>query len=175
MTPDDEFVSPEDEESQRRLQHEEGVLSNAEGGREVECEPDKEACAPSDFTEEPFDDDGTPGAPDDLPYTLGQETSPAADLRVDGPGIPPAARAPEEETEDETAEERELWERQQTLLGQDEEIGAGLEDLSEADGKRVLDALGDDAAESLPDWPEGTSATGAGGRPDHGGFPDREE
>jgi hypothetical protein len=170
---DDDIGSPEDREATRELQHEEGVLRKKGSGHEVGCDTDEEACAPSDYPEAAYDDDGTPGTPDDLPYTLGVEGAAAADTYVGGGATP--TRAPEEETEEGVVEERELWKQQQQLLGQDEEIGAGLESMTEVEGERVLEALGDDAGEALPDSPEGTSATGAGGGPEHGGFPERRE
>lgn len=68
----------------------------------------------------------------------------------------------------------ELWGRQSALIEEDEDDGLKLAGFPEDEIPSILDAMGDDAAEILPDSPNGTSATGAISEPDHGGFPERE-
>ena len=67
-----------------------------------------------------------------------------------------------------------LWGKQLPLIEEDEDDGLKLAGFAEDDIPRILEAMGDDAAEVLSDRPDGLSATGAGGEPEHGGFPDRE-
>jgi len=68
----------------------------------------------------------------------------------------------------------ELWSKQLPLIEEDIDDGLKLDGFSEEAAARVLEAMGDDAAETLADAPNGTSATGVDGGPDHGGFPERE-
>lgn len=70
--------------------------------------------------------------------------------------------------------EPDLWGKQSALIEEDEEDGLKLEGFAEDQIPSILDAMGDDSAEVLPDSPGGTSATGAPGEPDFGGFPERE-
>jgi hypothetical protein len=166
---------PDDE----RLEQEEGVLVPAEGGHRVGCEEDEEPCAPDDTVEDPINDLGVPGTPDDLPYDFGVEVPPAADQQLeliedlprgdedvdlaiadedvgrtgapaDGDG-PPLGRP----------EERELWNKQRALIEEDEEDGRRLDGIPESDIPDLEHAMGDDAADPLPDAPGGTSATGS--------------
>lgn len=68
----------------------------------------------------------------------------------------------------------ELWAAQRPLIEEDEDDGLKLEGFDEAVIPRILDAMGDDAAEPLPGSPGGTSATGSVYAPEHGGFPERD-
>jgi len=68
----------------------------------------------------------------------------------------------------------ELWGKQVPLIEEDEDDGLKLAGFPEDVIPGILDAMGDDAAEILPDSPNGTSATGSIDEPDHGGFPERE-
>jgi hypothetical protein len=70
--------------------------------------------------------------------------------------------------------EPDLWGKQSALVEEDEEAGIKLEGFNEDEIPRILEAMGDDSAEVLSDSPGGTSATGATGEPEHGGFPERE-
>lgn len=180
MFADDENDAPEQLEFQEPMKVDEGVFRPG-GGREAGCEPDEDRCAPSDFAEDEFADHGTPGTVDDVPNTMGVENPAPGDEHVVPVGDTRLGEASERGERDADrvdrggADERELWRRQQGLVGEDETAGVKLEGVGEAEAAEIVDAMGDDAAEALPDWPEGTSATGAGGQPDHGGFPEREE
>ena len=68
----------------------------------------------------------------------------------------------------------ELWGAQRPLIEEDVDEGLKLEGFDEDAIPHILNALGDDAAEPLQDFPNGTSATGSVNEPDHGGFPERE-
>jgi hypothetical protein len=70
--------------------------------------------------------------------------------------------------------EPDLWGKQFALIEEDEEDGLKLEGFAEDEIPEILEAMGDDGAEVLPDSPGGTSATGAVGEPEFGGFPERE-
>jgi len=122
--------------------------------------------APDDYSADPESSSHVgPGTVDDLPLAYGQELSDPADQ----PLIPDHAKLRRGECrEDEIAredlglaDEDELWSAQQGLLGEDERSGLRLEGLDETRVDAVLDAMGDDAAETLPDSPGGTSATGS--------------
>ncbi len=122
--------------------------------------------APDDYTADPESSSHIgPGTVDDLPLDYGQEMSEPADQHL----IPDHAKLRRGECrEDEIAredlglaDEDELWSAQQGLLGEDAHSGLRLEGLAETRVDAVLDAMGDDAAETLPDSPEGTSATGS--------------
>ncbi len=135
---------------EERLRKNEGVYSaEHDEGREVACDPEEDRCAPGSETSGPADR-GTPGTPDDLPYGLGEATP-------EHPG------------------QGDLWGEQRALVEEDEQEGYKLAGIPEDEIPTVLDAIGGDAAEALPESPEGTSATGAGSplQPDHGGFPER--
>jgi hypothetical protein len=173
MRIDDDQASGVQRPFEETLRHDEGVLDEP-GGRESSCEPAEEPCAPSDYVEEPFADDGTPGTADDLPYTLGVEESAPADEHIVPVGGTRLGEAGPERAED-AADERELWGKQKALVEEDEASGLRLEGASQDAIPGILDAMGDDAAEALPDWPEGTSATGKGTEAEHGGFPTRED
>jgi hypothetical protein len=68
----------------------------------------------------------------------------------------------------------ELWGVQRALIEEDLKGGIKLEGFDEDVIPRILNALGDDAADPLQDFPGGTSATGSVNTPDHGGFPERD-
>lgn len=69
----------------------------------------------------------------------------------------------------------ELWGKQIPLIEEDEDDGLKLEGFAEDRIPDILDAMGDEAQDPLDDgFPNGTSATGSVGGPDHGGFPERE-
>jgi len=109
--------------------------------------------SPDDYVNDP---DPTlrrvPGTPDDVPTDLGEDAEP---LSAD--------------------EGSELWLRQKALIEEDEENALKLEGFQPAQVEDILEAMADDAEDVLPDSPNGTSATGAWGGPDHGGFPERGE
>lgn len=157
-----------------KLEREEGVIRADGAGTDVGCEPAEAGCTSPEMGEETSDDDPVGGTPDDLPYTLGEETPDALDERM--PNIRPVhldqvlhpPRSVSEDDEDpdaDSGEERDLWDRMSTLSEQDEGIGSDLEGVSEEQAARIMNAMGDDAAEVLPQAPEGVSATGAGSEP----------
>lgn len=97
---------------------------------------------------------------------------PASGRKTDAaPAIDPVE---EDEADTWTAGEKGLWSKQRALIQEDEDDGLKLEGFADEQARRVLDAMGDDVAEILPDSPNGTSATGSLDEPDHGGFPNRE-
>lgn len=93
-----------------------------------------------------------PGTIDDVPIDLGADA--------------------EEPCEDETAE---LWRHQKPLIEEDEDDGLKLAGFPPEEIPDILEAMGDDADDPLPDAPSGISATGQWGAPEHGGFPERGE
>jgi hypothetical protein len=149
------------------LVREGGILVSRSGGREVG--PSDDDRTPSDYVEDPDVDDGVPGTRDDLPYDFGVENAEAADHVIKGPdnlraGFGGMGQTGADDDRDEAPlgapDERELWNKQLTLIEEsDAEEGhlAGLEGL---DPKTVLDAEAEGAEEPLPDFPEGGSATG---------------
>ncbi len=152
------------------LEQDEGVLVPAEGGHRVGCEEDGVPCAPDDIVEDPINDAGVPGTQDDLPYDYGVEVPPAADHQLElvedlvaedsdvgKTGAPADGDAPPLGR----PEERELWGKQRALIEEDEDEGLRLDGLPEADIPELQRAMGDDAADPLPDAPGGTSATGS--------------
>ena len=146
-----------------------GVLVPVNGGHEVSCED--EQCAPDEVVEDPLNDDGVPGTPDDLPYDYGVETSEAADTQVLSPGHRNAGLgglgatgADEDVTEEPPLggpDERELWHKQRGLMQESEDEAARWGGLEDDDLSKVEEAIGEDAGEVLPEAPEGESATGA--------------
>jgi len=122
--------------------------------------------APDDYSADPESASHVaPGTVDDLPLDYGQELPDPADQHF----IPDHAKLRRGECrEDEIAredvglaDEDELWSAQRALVEEDEHSGLRLEGLGETRVGAVLDAMGDDAAETLPDAPEGKSATGS--------------
>jgi len=161
MDRDDRDTWPDDEEITR----EDGILFSRSGHREVGCEG---ACASDDYIADPINDDGVPGTVDDLPYDYGLETSPAADQLLESIERAPASSwgvgrtgHPEEGDEPPPGkpEERELWELQLPLIEEAEAEEKHVAGLREEDIPAVADASAEDAAEVLPDAPDGTSAT----------------
>lgn len=143
MTPD-----ATDEFDVRVRREDDGTFSaKHDSGRDVGCDPDQEACAPDEEqVEADQNEQGIPGTPDDLPYSLGESRDP------------------------------ELWSQQRALSEEDEAEGVKLPGFAESDADDVMGAMGDDAAEALQSAPNGTSSTGADSplEPEHGGFPERE-
>jgi hypothetical protein len=145
-----------------------GVLVPVNGGHEVGCEDDQ--CAPDELVEDPLNDDGVPGTPDDLPYDYGVEVPDAVDAQVLNPehrhagggalgytGVPDDPRV---ESPLGAPDERELWHKQRGLIEESADEAPRWHGLAEDELRRVEDAIGEDAGEVLPDAPEGESATG---------------
>lgn len=121
--------------------------------------------SPDDYTSDPTTDaDGVPGTVDDLPNDYGQQVPDA-----DESGAARTSDSDAAEDGDESA----LWQRQRALIEEDEKEGLRLDGFEPEEIPEILDAMGDDAAEPLGDSPNGTSATGLWGTPEHGGFPER--
>jgi len=157
---DDSWIS-EDE-----LTREDGVLYAGSGHRKVGCEG---ACAPDDYVADPINDDGVPGTVDDLPYDYGLETPQAADEMLSSIERPPTASwgvgdtgpaGEGDETDLGEPDERELWDMQRPLIEEAEAEARHFAGLADEDIPAVAEASAEDAAEVLPDSPEGTSATG---------------
>lgn len=171
MYPDDDVLPHEQEQADEKLQYDTGVFyetgTHTAGG----------SSAPDDFVEEPWEPGGEPGTIDDIPYTMGVETPAPTDqlLTVTGPTRVAGSPAKDEtETVLGAPDERRLWEQQRQLIQEDVDDGLKLEGFSEDAIPGILDAMGDDAAETLSEYPNGTSATGSVNEPEHGGFPERE-
>ena len=138
-------------------------------GHHASCD-DKAECAPDDVVEDPINDEGVPGTVDDLPYDYGVETPTAADQelhvsRDSGWGGVGRTGADQEGTEPELGaeDERELWSKQRLLIQGSEQEEARDLDLPDAEVPTAEDALGEDAADALPEAPDGGSATGSVG------------
>jgi hypothetical protein len=159
---------PFDEEE---LVREGGVFVPASDGRDI----GEGEGAHDDLVEDPLDDRHVPGTVDDLPYDFGVETALPADevlssidrrsggwgglgeTGYDADGEPAELGAPDE---------RELWAKTRAMRQEDDlESARGL-DLSDDELPEVERAMGDDAAEALPDSPDGTSAIGSVGGPE---------
>jgi hypothetical protein len=109
--------------------------------------------SPDDYTNDPDQKpSGNPGTIDDVPSSFDEDADPSA-----------------------TSDEAELWGHQKALIEEDEQEGLRLEGFAEKEIPDILGAMGDDAADPLMDAPNGTSATGLWGEPEHGGFPERGE
>ncbi len=122
--------------------------------------------APDDYSADPESVSHVgPGTIDDLPLDYGQELPEPADQHL----IPDHAKLRRGECrEDEIAREDlgladkdELWSAQRALVEEDERTGLRLEGLPEDRVDAVVEAMGDDAEDPLPDAPGGTSATGS--------------
>ena len=155
--------SLEDEE----LVREGGVFVSRNGGREADAD---EARAADDYIEDPGAGDGVPGTVDDLPYDLGVERARAADelLTSSGTGRGTTSGIGRTGADDDREppelggpEERELWKRQRGLIRESADETARYAGLNDDQVARLDDTSGEDAADVLPDAPEGTSATGA--------------
>ena len=121
-----------------------GTFVQDNRGHDVACDDQADRCVDDD---EP-DSEGVhlPGTVDDLPYSLAEDGSEPADL---------------------------LGTAAKHLVEEDEHEGVRLEGEEAEAADRVLEALGDDAADAIPHSPEGVSATGEPGLTEHGGFPNR--
>ena len=152
---------------EEELVREGGVFVSRSGGREAHSD---EGRAADDYIEDPGTGDGVPGTVDDLPYDFGLENVAAADQLLESSGRnrgfggsvgrtgadddsePPPLGGPEE---------RELWKKQRALIQESEDEKARYAGLSDDLIARVDAASGEDAADALPDAPEGKSATGS--------------
>ncbi len=140
------------------LVREGGVFVSRTGGREVG--PSGEDKAPSDYVEDRDADDGVPGTRDDLPYDFGVETSEAADHLVDGPDNVNAgfggmgttgSNVDRPESPLGAADERELWNKQLSLIEESDAEEAHLIGLDDAEVLRITDAETEGAEDPLPD------------------------
>jgi len=145
-----------------------GVLIRVNNGHEVRHEDG--SIAPDDVIEDLIADDGVPGTPDDLPYDYGVEITPAADQMIlsvergsSGFGAlgHTGSDADGEEPPLGAVDERDLWRHQRALIQESGDEAARYAGMKESDIPRVEEAVGEDAAETLPESPEGTSATGS--------------
>ena len=144
-----------------------GVLVPVNTGHEVRHEDG--SIAPDDIIEDPIADEGVPGTPDDLPYDYGVQVPHPADQeigsrerRMSGYGVGHTGFAKDaEEPPLGTPDERELWRRQRPLIEESGDEAARYAGLEGADIPRIEESVGEDAAESLPDAPEGHSSTGS--------------
>lgn len=178
---DDENVLDRDQHLvNERLEREGGVLIEPQHTG-VGCEQEDPACAPDEYPEDPVAIDNRPGTVDDLTYSQGVQPPKANDLQFfeesrsghSGPSAPDTER----DKPLGQADEDELWQAQEKLTQEDEASGIRLpEGMSDEDGERVLDALGDGSAIDTSEDIAGRSATAEPGlSEDHGGFPEREE
>lgn len=147
---------------------------------EVSCDPDAEACAQDDYVGDPeARETGIPGTADDVPLDFGLEIPAAADQHVvlEGATKPGGETAEvKDAAEDQgAADEDELWAEQSALIEEDVDGGLKLKGFPEDEIPDILNAMGDDAADPLLDFPNGTSATGESTTPEHGGFPERKD
>lgn len=178
--PDEDVFPKEQRPFDEKLDRESGVFVESDA-REVGCGPEGEPCPPDDFADDPYTShsEAVPGTVDDIPLTFGVQLPKANDNHL----VPdakshqagPSAPAEEHEHEQGSADARELWRQQKALVEEDEASGLDLSAFPEADAADILGAMGDDAADALPDAPGGVSATGEGGEPEHGGFPERRD
>ena len=137
-----------------------------DSGRLVGSDPHADAFAPDDYSADPrtWSHVG-PGTVDDVPLDYGQELPDPADQHLI---LDHSALRRGECREDEIMREDlglvvedDLWTEQLALVEEDEASGLRMEGIPEERIKSVREAMGDEAADSLPDYPEGTSATGA--------------
>lgn len=155
---------PVDEEQYERLG---GVFVPVNGGHEVG--PQDDLHAPDELVEDPLDDDGVPGTPDDLPYDYGVEVPEAVDSQIlslerTRPGYGVGRTGVSEDVTSESPlgspDERELWHKQRGLIQESGDEAARWGGLDEKKLPRVEEAIGEDAGETMPDRPDGGSATG---------------
>lgn len=172
-----------DESTQRpfdeKLDRESGIFLEPDA-REVGCDTSAEACAPDDYVNDAgARETGVPGTEDDVPPTFGLETPLAADQHIVLEGATKTqgeTLEPVDAAEDQgTADEKELWAEQLALLEEDVAGGLNLRGFPDEEVPDILEAMGDDAADPLQDFPNGTSATGDWAAPEHGGFPERDK
>jgi len=145
-----------------------GVLVPVNTGHEVRHEDD--TIAPDEVVEDDIADDGVPGTQDDLPYDYGVEIAQPVDQMMlsrdrRGSGFGGLGRTGSDKGADETPlgapDERELWRKQKPLIAESGDEAARYAGLEDSDIARVERAVGDEAAETLPESPEGESATGS--------------
>lgn len=153
-------------EAAERLERAEGVFIEPGSGRLIGSDPDEDGFAPDDYSADPLTASHVgPGTIDDLPLDYGQELAEPADhhLILDhAPLRKGECREQELAREDlGLADEDELLLAQQALAQEDERTGLVMDGVSTERIDAVLRAMGDDAADSLPDAPGGTSATGS--------------
>jgi hypothetical protein len=173
-----------DEDAEQRpidehLDRESGVFIEPDA-HEVTCEPDAEPCAPDDYVNDPAaPENGIPGTVDDVPLTFGVEAPSASDNHLVLEGATKSSGKSEESEkaaeEIGKTDEGELWGQQVALVEEDEIGGLNLNGFPDEEIPEILDAMGDDAADPLQDFPNGVSATGEWSAPEHGGFPERED
>jgi hypothetical protein len=172
----------DDENPQRlfdeRLDREGGVFMEPDA-KEIGCDPEELRCSPGDYANDPEPrETGIPGTVDDTPLDFGLEIPPA-DEHVVLEGAVESVGDSREATEGAedmgSIDEKELWAAQDGLLEEDEADALVLDGFPEEVIPEILEAMGDDAADPLPDFPNGTSATGDWSATEHGGFPDRHE
>jgi hypothetical protein len=145
-----------------------GVLVPVNTGHQVRHEDG--TIAPDEVIEDQIADDGVPGTPDDLPYDYGVELPHPTDQEmlnrerrsagfgdVGHTGVDADTQEPPLGAEDERA----LWARQRPLIQESGDEAARYAGLEDDDIARVEASVGEDAAEALPDSPEGSSATGS--------------
>ena len=173
----------DDDSAQRqfdeRLDRESGVFVEPDA-KEVACDAEAEPCAPDDYANDPeARENGVPGTVDDAPLSFGLDSSAAADRHVvlEGATKPAGDSKDAADTAEDigTSDEKELWAAQQQLVEEDDIGGLKLRGFPEEEIPEILGAMGDDAADPLQDFPNGTSATGDWSAPEHGGFPEREK
>jgi len=176
---DVEYLDREDRIANEKLERVGGVLVEPEHSQ-VDCNRVDDACAPDDYPADPYAIDNRPGTPDDTGYSPGLLSPDASDISfvLEGGVREAGASAPATEREFDlgTADETELWRRNEPLVEEDVNDGLKLPlGMDDADGERVLGAMGDESGEAAPANVEGTSATGGPtSSPDHGGFPERD-
>ena len=175
----DDTMPNEQRPFDEKLDRDSGVFTEPDS-HEVACDPDAEACAPDDYVNDPaVREQGIPGTVDDVPLSFGIDVPPASDEHVvlEGATKPHGASKGKADAAEDVgnADESELWGEQKSLVEEDEVAGLKLGGFPEEEIPDILEAMGDDAADPLQDYPNGTSATGVWTAPDHGGFPERNE
>jgi hypothetical protein len=145
-----------------------GVLIPVNTGHEVRHEDD--TIAPDDVVEDVIADEGVPGTQDDLPYDYGVEIAQPADQMILSrdrrrSGFGGVGHTGSDKDEGETPlgapDERELWRKQKPLIAESGDEAARYAGLEDSDIARVEQAVGEDAAETFSESPEGESATGS--------------
>lgn len=175
---DIEYLEQDEKVFDEKLERIGGVFVEPEQ-TQVDCNAEKDACAPDDYPEDPYAIDNRPGTVDDVGYSSGLTTRDANDLSMVPDGQTrqsgPAAPATERDLASGAEDEADLWSLQEPLIEEDVDDGIKIPlGMSDEDAEDVLDAMGDDSSEVLPETAEGGSATGESTTPEHGGFPERE-
>lgn len=159
---------------------ERGFVTEDLGERRVDCDEDTDRCAPDESDPDLYTTRNIPGTVDDIPVSLGEQIPHAPEEHV-VPADAPVHTSVRQGGGGQDAEplgqddEAALWRAQKPLIDEDEQGGYKLEGFDESAIPEILEAMGDDAAEPLAEYPNGVSATGSTNTPDHGGFPEREE